>query len=122
MLDHLILFLGSWLLILERCHLFFDGFDLSIILCLLLFHLSLKLTFFILSWGRLSWYWLSWYLLFGLFLVCGVTNNVLGVSRIVCWFGSILVWLFCLVGFGFRGFRMGLLDLERVNTGLRGLL
>jgi hypothetical protein len=88
----------------------------------LLFHLSLKLTFFILSWGRLSWYWLSWYLLFGLFLVCGVTNNVLGVSCIVCWFGSILVWLFCLVGFGFRGFRMGLLDLVRINAGLRGLL
>ena len=83
MLDHLIFFLGSRLLILKRSHLFLDGFDLSIILCLLLFHLSLKHTLFILNWCWLCWYWLSWYLLFGLFFVCGVTYNVLGLS-IIC--------------------------------------
>ena len=117
MLDHLILFLGSRLLILERRHFFFDRFDLSIILCLLLCHLGLKHTFFVVSWG-----WLGWCLLLWLIFVCGVTNNILGVSPVVCRMGYILVWLFCLVYFGFRGFRMWLLDLERINTCLRRLL
>jgi hypothetical protein len=88
----------------------------------LLFHLSFKHTLFILNWCWLCWYWLSWYLLFGLFFVCGVTYNVLGLSIIVCWFESILLRLFGLVDFGFRGFWMGLLDLDRINTCFRGLL
>jgi hypothetical protein len=75
-----------------------------------------------LSWGWLDWCWLGWCLLLWLIFVCGVTNNILGVSPVVCRMGYILVWLFCLVYFGFRGFRMWLLDLERINTCLRRLL
>jgi hypothetical protein len=77
--------------------------------------LGLKHSFYILRRCRLSRNRLSRRFLFILIFVWGVTHNVLGMSLFVCHRRSILMWLFCLVDFFFRSFRMRLLYLIRIG-------